>query len=65
MFGLPYLSTVIWLPIVAGVAVLFTGSDAMPMSPAGWGSPVPSGAWRLRWPLYAGFDPKRRGNAVR
>ncbi|MET0216752.1 MAG: NADH-quinone oxidoreductase subunit M [Burkholderiales bacterium] len=27
LFGLPLLSTVIWLPILAGVVVLFTGSD--------------------------------------
>jgi len=27
MNAFPLLSTVIWLPIVAGIAVLFTGSD--------------------------------------
>ena len=27
MSALPSLSTVIWLPIFAGIAVLFTGSD--------------------------------------
>jgi NADH-quinone oxidoreductase subunit M len=61
LFGLPLLSLVIWVPIVAGVAVLATGSDRA----------APTARWiallgavlgfAVTLPLYAQFDPQAHG----
>src|SRR6267143_520382 len=57
MFGLPHLSTVIWLPILAGVAVLFTGADRN-ADVARWLALAGAvGGLVVALPLYTGFDP--------
>jgi NADH-quinone oxidoreductase subunit M len=61
MFGLPYLSTVIWLPIVAGVAVLFTGSDRNAHVARWLALAGAVGDLAVALPLYAGFDPGAAG----
>jgi len=61
MFGLPYLSTVIWLPIVAGVAVLFTRfRPQCPCRPLAGARRCPRGPGGCA-ALYAGFDPSAAG----
>ncbi|MGA7949149.1 MAG: NADH-quinone oxidoreductase subunit M [Thiobacillaceae bacterium] len=56
MLGLPFLSLVIWLPIVAGLLVLAAGSDRR-ASLARWIALVGAalGFW-VALPLYTGFD---------
>jgi NADH-quinone oxidoreductase subunit M len=55
------LSTAIWLPIVAGVAVLFTGSDRN-AHVARWLALAGAVAdLAVALPLYAGFDPSAAG----
>ena len=61
MTGLALLSTVIWLPIVAGIAVLFTGSDrnanfARRLALAG-----AVAGFVVALPLYFKFDPALQG----
>jgi NADH-quinone oxidoreductase subunit M len=57
LFGLPLLSLIIWLPIIAGIAVLATGSDRNAQL-ARWIALVGSVAgFLVALPLYAGFDP--------
>jgi len=61
MVGLPLLSLVIWVPIVAGIAVLATGSDRAAQT-ARWIALV--GAvlgFIVALPLYAQFDPLAHG----
>ena len=61
MVGLPLLSLVIWVPIVAGIAVLATGSDRAART-ARWIALV--GAvlgFIVALPLYAQFDPLAHG----
>ena len=61
MFGLPHLSTVIWLPILAGVAVLFTGADRN-ADVARWLALAGAvGGLVVALPLYTGFDPGAAG----
>jgi len=57
MFGLPYLSTVIWLPILAGIAVLFTGSDRHANAARWLALAGAVGGLVVALPLYSGFDP--------
>ena len=57
MAGLAPLSTVIWLPILAGVAVLFTGSDRN-AGLARWLALIGAIAgFAVALPLYRNFDP--------
>ena len=61
LVGLPLLSLVIWVPIVAGIAVLVTGSDRAAQS-ARW--IALAGAvlgFVVALPLYAHFDPQAHG----
>ncbi|MFP5340486.1 MAG: NADH-quinone oxidoreductase subunit M [Gammaproteobacteria bacterium] len=61
MSGLPLLSIVIWLPILAGVAVLATGSDRN-AGAARWLALAGSIAgFVVAIPLYLGFDPSLSG----
>ena len=61
IFGLPLLSTVIWLPIAAGIAVLATGSDRN-AALARWIALLGSIAGFLATiPLYTGFDRAEAG----
>jgi NADH-quinone oxidoreductase subunit M len=61
MAGLPLLSTVVWLPILAGVAVLFTGSDRN-ASYARWFALVGAIAgFVVALPLYIGFEADAHG----
>jgi NADH-quinone oxidoreductase subunit M len=61
LLGIPLLSLVIWLPIVAGIAVLFTGADR--------NAPVARAialigavlGFVVALPLYFGFDPLASG----
>jgi NADH-quinone oxidoreductase subunit M len=61
LFGLPLLSVVIWVPIVAGLIVLATGSDRAAVI-ARWlalaGSVL---GFVVALPLYAKFDPQAHG----
>jgi NADH-quinone oxidoreductase subunit M len=60
MFAMPYLSTVIWLPILAGIAVLFTGSDRN-AGLARWLALAGAIAGLLvALPLWTGFDTTAR-----
>ena len=61
MFGLPLLSTVIWLPIFAGVAALFTGSDRNANGARWLALAGAVGGLVVALPLYAGFDPGAAG----
>ncbi len=61
LLGLPLLSTVIWLPILAGIVVLFTGSDrnaAMARLLALVGA---IGGFLVAIPLYTQFDAAQGG----
>ncbi|HEX4986444.1 MAG TPA: NADH-quinone oxidoreductase subunit M [Burkholderiales bacterium] len=61
MPGLAPLSTVIWLPIVAGILVLFTGSDRNAAT-ARWIALAGAVAgFLVALPLYAGFDASAHG----
>jgi NADH-quinone oxidoreductase subunit M len=61
MFSGIELSTVIWLPILAAVAVLFTGSDRN-ANVARWLALAGAvGGLVVALPLYAGFDPSAAG----
>ena len=61
MHGLAPLSTVIWLPILAGIAVLLTGSDRN-AGLARWLALAGAVAgFLVALPLYARFDPSRAG----
>jgi NADH-quinone oxidoreductase subunit M len=56
MFGLAPLSTVVWLPIIAGVVVLLTGSDRNAAT-ARWIALVGALAgFVVALPLWTGFD---------
>ena len=56
MPGPALLSTVIWLPILAGIAVLFTGSDRN-ANLARWLALAGAVAgFAVAWPLYVNFD---------
>src|SRR5260370_28241847 len=55
------LSTAIWLPIVAGVAVLFTGSDRNAYVARWLALAGAVGDLAVALPLYAGFDPGAAG----
>jgi len=57
MFGMPHLSTVIWLPILAGIAVLFTGSDRNANAARWLALAGAVGGLVVALPLYSGFDP--------
>ena len=61
MFGLPYLSTVIWLPILAGIAVLFTGSDRHANAARWLALAGAVGGLVVALPLYSRFDPGTPG----
>jgi NADH-quinone oxidoreductase subunit M len=57
MLSIAPLSTVIWLPILAGVAVLFTGSDRNAAA-ARWIALIGAlGGFAASIPLYTGFNP--------
>ena len=56
MFGLPLLSTVIWLPILAGVAVLCTGSDRNAPVARWLALAGAIGGFLVALPLWSGFD---------
>jgi NADH-quinone oxidoreductase subunit M len=61
MFSFAQLSIVIWLPILAGVAVLFTGSDRN-AAVARWIALIGAlGGFVVSIPLYTGFDPAAVG----
>jgi NADH-quinone oxidoreductase subunit M len=61
MPGLALLSTVIWLPILAGIAVLFTGSDRN-ANFARWLALAGAVAgFVVALPLYVNFDPAAQG----
>lgn len=62
--GFPLLSLIIWLPIIAGIAVLATGGDRN-ASMARWLALAGSIAGLLvAFPLYSGFDVLMGGYAV-
>ena len=56
MFGLPLLSTVIWLPILAGAAVLCTGSDRNARVARWLALAGAIGGFLVALPLWCGFD---------
>ena len=56
MFGLPLLSTVIWLPILAGAAVLCTGSDRNAPVARWLALAGAIGGFLVALPLWCGFD---------
>jgi NADH-quinone oxidoreductase subunit M len=57
LFGLPLLSLIIWLPIIAGIGVLATGGDRNAQM-ARWIALAGSVAgFLVAMPLYARFDP--------
>ncbi len=56
MLGLPALSTVIWLPILAGIAVLFTGADRNSAAARWIALAGALGGFLVALPLWTGFD---------
>jgi NADH-quinone oxidoreductase subunit M len=56
MFAMPYLSTVIWLPILAGIVVLFTGSDRNATAARWLALAGATGGLLVALPLWFGFD---------
>ncbi|HEX7811957.1 MAG TPA: NADH-quinone oxidoreductase subunit M [Burkholderiales bacterium] len=61
MLGFPILSTVVWLPILAGVAVLCTGSDRH-AAVARWLALAGAVAgFLVALPLWSGFDAAAKG----
>ena len=61
MTGLALLSTVIWLPILAGVAVLFTGTDRNANLARWLGLAGAVAGFVIALPLYFKFDPAFQG----
>jgi NADH-quinone oxidoreductase subunit M len=61
MSALPSLSTVIWLPILAGIAVLFTGSDRNAGLARLLALVGAIAGFLVALPLWGGFDPQASG----
>ena len=59
--GFPILSTVIWLPILAGVAVLCTGPDRNAAAARWLALAGAIGGFLVALPLWSGFDTGARG----
>ena len=57
MQGLPLLSLAIWTPIIAGVAVLFTGGDRNAQAARVIALVGAVLGFAVTLPLYAGFNP--------
>ena len=56
MFAMPYLSLVIWVPILGGIAVLFAGETAKPGNAKRLALAVSVVSFLLSLPLYGQFD---------
>ena len=61
MQGLPLLSLAIWTPIIAGVAVLFTGGDRNAQAARVIALVGAVLGFAVTLPLYAGFNPQQGG----
>jgi NADH-quinone oxidoreductase subunit M len=61
MQGLPLLSLAIWVPIVAGIAVLFTGGDRNAQAARVIALIGAVLGFAVTLPLYAGFNPQQGG----
>ena len=61
ILGFPILSTVIWLPILAGVAVLCTGPDRNAAAARWLALAGAIGGFLVALPLWSGFDTGVRG----
>jgi NADH-quinone oxidoreductase subunit M len=59
--GLPLLSLAIWVPIVAGILILATGSDRNAAAARWFALAGSTAGFLVTLPLYAGFDVKASG----
>jgi len=57
LFGLPLLSLIIWLPIVAGIGVLATGADRNAQAARWIALAGAIAGFLVAIPLYTRFDP--------